>query len=343
MHSKHTPFYSLDEFISSDQSPFCPKIFDARSGDIPPEGFNAVLLCIDGTEHSNLDWKDAISLARNYVQQGLRLFWQIDLGLFSRLRAPLSDRTQYLALGLALRHFGDHIWKEFQTHTLGLSLYRGPLDFSKSLTWNSENETNFQEWLKTGQGVNREEERHLLTLYSRDAALDYLELLMQHLPSDLTVCVITDSADIQDPLLLAQLLTKERFDKFHRFINASSDIGFGFLGEELHSSMRIEEVNLGICLPTIAQCDRFNMQRLRKAMQQIMDYGLPFRIVPEMTLTNEWNGLEQLVVLTDSVSVQGLRKLRGFCAAGGTVVTLGEPIGLPQEIPFSELTGSAAG
>ncbi len=64
--------------------------------------------------------------------------------------------------------------------------------------------------------------------------------------------------------------------------------------------------------------------------------GIDYRIIPETYLTTEWHGLDYLIVDPDSLSSQGFRKLQGFCAAGGTIVSLGKIMGLPYEILFDE-------
>ena len=46
----------------------------------------------------------------------------------------------------------------------------------------------------------------------------------------------------------------------------------------------------------------------------------PARVVQEAYLADQWEGLDRLLVLTDSLSTQGKRMLKGFEAAGGEVV-----------------------
>jgi len=45
----------------------------------------------------------------------------------------------------------------------------------------------------------------------------------------------------------------------------------------------------------------------------------PVRVVFESQLSEQWTGLDRLLVLSDSLSTQGNRMLKGFQATGGEV------------------------
>jgi hypothetical protein len=75
---------------------------------------------------------------------------------------------------------------------------------------------------------------------------------------------------------------------------------------------------------------------LGEAIAHLTQAQTPFRIVPEYYLINQWDGLDSLIVLSSTINAQAKRKLQGFCAAGGTILTLGELLDLPHEIPFAD-------
>lgn len=54
----------------------------------------------------------------------------------------------------------------------------------------------------------------------------------------------------------------------------------------------------------------------------------PFRVIAEHRLTEEWHGVEKLIVFSEGVSLQGLRKLRGFLAAQGNIEVIGKELAL---------------
>lgn len=301
---KEKPFIFLDDIapMECEQSWQYPEIFDLSNDRLSiPSGFNSVSIHLDGRANASLDWDKAHQLARHYISQGFRLFWDLDLGLFQGLCEPLSDQTQYLTLGLSLKHFRDTLWKEFREHTIGLSLYRGSTTLhGKQFDW--------------------------------EEAVDYIHHLAGQLPGELPVCVCFDTQEACDPFRFAQLISKERFDRLHRCITehllpaqAFTKQPAGYLSEhkqELHAAPSL----LGICLPMHAKCLPEYAQTLQNVVRQLMDDSKPFRFVCEAALTTEWDGLEMLLVVPQTVTSQGIRKLRGFCAAGGTVLTLG-PVG----------------
>ncbi len=47
---------------------------------------------------------------------------------------------------------------------------------------------------------------------------------------------------------------------------------------------------------------------------------VPYKVIPEHLLTQEWEGIDELYVPQNGVSAQGRRKISGFIAAGGTIV-----------------------
>lgn len=313
-----------------------PLIYDAQNDAV--EGFNTVLIKLDARTNSSLDWRKACERARYEIACGFKVFWELDLGLFDQLPMPLSDQTQYLALQLSFKHFRETIWPEFEPHTVGASLYRGDLDFSRGFAWDHvEQQENYTEWKK--KFSEKMPDDYLRKLFCREVSLEYIQLLVRQLPGELITCVLLDAASIQDPLLLGELLAKERYGHLHRAVaemclpeTALSMDPKGFLGSYILTSERINSISFGICLPENLSGE--SQAAFTKTIDHLQKFKLPFRFVSETTLTAEWNGLDALFV--DNVSAAGRRRLQGFCAAGGTVVALGHPLGLVQEISFSD-------
>lgn len=320
------PYYFLDEI----------------SDDIPIIGMgNAAKITLDGHADASLDWRTAIESAKKYTNEGYRLFWELNLGLFDGLSAPLFDQTQFMTLGLSIQHFRNTIWKEFHQYSIGISLYQGSIDFSKQFKWDSHQIKELQEWLQerflTTDLFNFETQlsvanfngitpellqqnrigRGLFSLYCCDAAVDYLNLFAGQLPGELPVCVCLDTREISDPLLLAQLLSKERFDRLHRAITEGVLPIRSLTASPVHPFSN--DVKIGFCLPNQIHCKPSLIESLKGTLDSLLSRKIPFRIIPESTLTVEWDGLDEILFSSKMVSQQGMRKLRGFAAAGGTV------------------------
>lgn len=367
-----THYTLVDEYLSNDPDavPFYPYIFDKQNSEISPE-FNAIRILLDGRSDGCLNWKEARVAALNGVGKGLKLFWEINLGLFDHLHAPLDDRTQYLALGLSLEHFRDTLWKEFQAYSIGLCVYRGPADFSLHFPWNSQQEQSLQEWLKghfydiaslseelsipvksfyhlSQQELKKTSAgRRLLQIFCRDAALEFLNLLVQRLPDALPLFVLLDTNSIDTPYMAAQLINRDGFGRLNRGVTegvmpalAITGRNFGCVSQTNICSQKQSKypVNsiLGVCVSPKSPLSARHDGQWELAFGHVMQRKIPFRVIPEDALTAEWDGLDYILVMSYSISQQGIRKLRGFCAAGGTVIYLGESIGLPQEVSFIE-------
>lgn len=92
----------------------------------------------------------------------------------------------------------------------------------------------------------------------------------------------------------AQLMSKERFLHLHLSL------------EDLRSPS-------GILLPSDEYCTSEVLEKLEKLLE------MSARIIPEKRLNEMWDGLDQLYVIEEALSLQGKRHVKGFIAAGGEV------------------------
>lgn len=347
-------------FFYRDNAPFAPRILD-RYASIPdePSEYNVATVRLDGQMSADLDWKNIKRQADEIAQKGFLIYWDIYLGIFQN---PLNDKTQFLSLSLALEHFKDNLWKDFRKSTFGVSLYRGEADFSAQFQWNEEQTINFKEWIKEQFGhISRlkertgteaesfdhllpgnlqktEEGKRLISLFCRNAVSEYLHLLAARLPDEIFQFLLLDASKINDPLNEAQLLSRTCFDRFHLAVHKNSlpHQGLVWNADHLLMSDQIAAMQVGFCLPPTENEVLANRSELNEALQKLLHHKARFKIIPEETLITEWDGLEWIIAVSNSLGPQGKRKLQGFCAAGGTCITIGSLIGLPQEIPFDE-------
>lgn len=284
-------------------------------------------VALDGHVKADLDWKEAKEKARSFVEQGFRLFWELNLGLFSDLAMPLKNQAQYLSLGISLEHFRETIWKEFETHSIGVCYYRGSADFSEQIRWDAEQDELFRRWLKEvfpdDEGTFRKNPLWR-SLYCRDVAADYLSLLSSQLSDHIPSYLLLDISKVESPLLQAQLVTQDRFDRFHLAIKGCRWPFHGMVWrEDIIESPRFEqEAKIGICLPPFNLYNPLYYEGLESAMKSLLEKGTPFRVIPESMLVTEWDGLDEILYVPAGLTQQGKRQLQGFCAAGGAIVSL---------------------
>ena len=304
-------------------------------------------IILDGTLRASLDWTSARQEAIDRLAKGDKLLWQMNLGLFTQLEKPLENQMQFQALQISLEHFRDSLWSEFKEDTEGLILYSGALDFSLNFPWNEDLIKNFQGWLQdrfqnisifnaeTGMSVDSFDElspfpssspmlSSLVKLFCRDTIAGYLNMLVSHLPDALNLYILLR---VDAPLLILQFFqcsSQERFQRFHMVLEGDCRYSV-----DHHST-------IGVCLPGADRVRPSELKALSKALERMLAVKKSFRIIPEMFLINQWDGLDYLIYSSKALSAQGIRKLQGFCAAGGVPVAVDDISSLPNEIPFSE-------
>lgn len=357
---------SLEE-EEEELNPFPVLIFDADyCGEPVPSGFDAVRIPLDGKIKADLSWKREREAAKIYLKEGLKIFWDMDLGLPNALIHPLGNRTQFLSLTLSLEHFCKTLRCEFRKETIGLCLFRGSLDFSQKYPWDEEQMANLQGWIqqfdpnaelsvketsKTLEPLeNSEIGRTLLKYFCRDAVSEYLSLLTAAIPDSLLLFLMFDATCIEDPFTKIQLLNREYFSRFNLAVKQPLDKVFGneiawegnlqergMISREIKNDRINERPKLALCLPSGPLYHPSMTEPLNHAVTILQKHNLPFRVIPEGEFTMEWNELDELIVDTQFVTTPFRRKLQGFCAAGGKVIFLGKSLGLADEIPFRTL------
>jgi hypothetical protein len=331
--------FFLDELSQIDGTPIFPKVYTLKNPTSAiPEGFDTVSIYCNGRTDSTLDWREQKLLAKKYVESGLQVFWELDLGLFTHLKAPLLDQTQFYSLGLSLKHFRETLWTEFRDQTVGVSLYKGTFAYEDYWVWDQKQTESLQVWLQdvfldvlmfqketkvqisewaeaTPALLNSSAEgKKLLQIFCRNSAVEYVEMLAEQLPADLAICMLFEEGRVLDPLLQARMFAKDRFERIIR-VDVSGKINVRLYDEK---------ASVGICLPPMNCNKPSQYEGLEDSIKWLEEHRMAFRFVSEPYLTTDWHRLDYLLVVSNGITPLTMRKLRGFCAAGGLVVVVGE-------------------
>jgi hypothetical protein len=122
---------------------------------------------------------------------------------------------------------------------------------------------------------------------------DLLHRLASFLPDEaIPYCLVEHSSF--GKARTAQLLSKNRFC-------------------HLHLSLEENKAAKGILLPSDEACTPTILEKLEILMEKVG----PHRMIPETRFNEMWDGLDEIYVIQEAVSVQGERHLKGFIAAGG--------------------------
>lgn len=338
-----------DELIPEQKFP--KKIYEGNLEKNVPADFDAVTIYLEGGVRSPLNWKNQREQALKAVENGFSIMWDFDLGLIDHLPLPLANEGQFLSLTLAFEHFRDTLWSEFKSETVGVSLFRGSADFTRWFPWDKQQEENLQVWLLEAglkamdlkELSGSEAGRQVLRLYCRDVVIEYLAMLAARLPDRLLPYLFLDIEGVNLSVLdEMQLLNPERFEYFNLAIKGNKipiqAIGWrkptsqGYSGVKGESLPSESLVTVGVCIPPMYRHHPRYFEGLEDGVKLLQENKISFKLIAESHLTLEWDGLDYLLYCPAGLTDQGKRRLQGFCAAGGTAISVGELIALPHEI-----------
>ncbi len=340
------------------------------------DGFNAVSINLDARLDSNLKWQKQLDKAIDYHKKGYNVLWELNFGLFKELHLPLSDTSQYRSLNIAVDHFFDYILKDLSVATIGVSIYKGPLDFSHNWSWEMDQVLNFRGWLtdhfkdhhalinQTGfqcdsllsidpvELYKNKNGRNLVRFYCMRAAVDYFTLLSTRFETDLLPFVLLDTTMIDSPTHIFQLLDHEDFEFIQIALKkapfeSSQAIAWeskpfvnGYIGKDYKAYQRPEiECKVGIVIPSQLLFDAKEIDVYDKVIKEIESHE-SVKLISERNITIDWQGLEKLIAI--DVEPDSKRKLEGFIAAGGQVVTKTK-LGLSEEFSLTNYLNSLEG
>lgn len=265
---------------------------------------------LDGKCSSKLDW--------TLPESTKPILWTLDLGLFKRLIQPLDNETQFRCLQLSLDHFKGSVWPKYANRTLGVSIYSDTVLFDEL---EDDEPDHLAEWMKNNQIKTLTP--NLRSLYRRDVCSHFLNKLVENVPDDISLHIVLDAVGITDLSLLAQLTNRSCFKRFVvNLINCSD--------------LNAPDATFGVCLPSPEHLEQHAYAGLDQALKLLIYHCQRVRIIPESMLTAEWDGLDYMIYCPEGISKEGLRKLRGFAAAGGTILSLGATSNLPNEQSFND-------
>ena len=246
---------------------------------------------------------DSLGWAYGDVPSGIEgngILWELDLGL-SQPQFPLDDPLRFEALALAADLFTRELWPRQQKESAGVILYRGPLDVTERFLWTQKQEENWHEWVRHYPQGSQRWNAHLRRLFALESYIAYFQLFAHRLPDELPIFLFFQSEPQITAAYRAHLLSKER------------------MGHFLH--LAVEEVGtVAICVPEEALCQESVLDQIDRLYVELQETKGPIRFVSEAFLTEEWDGLDEIYVMSAAVSPRGRRKLMGFQATGARVV-----------------------
>lgn len=290
--SDHSHFYLDDQ-------PFIPKIFDGPEFD-KERGFNISIVKLDATLGSVLDWN--VPVSENFV------IYELDFGL-NNPQFSMVDPMPLATFKQAVDHFSENIVCE---KTLGAILYRGEANFAKSIPCKELFEGPHDEPLQEG-------------MFAADLLSDYLHTLAAKLPDNVAPFALMDATHLTNAET-ALFLSKQRYTHINLGIKGNTVPLWGFSWETGvstsgyigHSSFfeLADIAEIGLLFP---QDKKITPELLRQIEGLLSEF--PIRVIPEVMMPENWDGLNGLIAFKDGLTDFGKRVLDGFEATGGRVYT----------------------
>lgn len=234
-----------------------------------------------------------------------KVIWEIDLG-FANIPLSIEDSFVFQAHFSALEYFASTIFLLYKDKSAGVILYRGDDHFEERFEKGDLFFIRFEEWQKDLKYL--EPHPFYLRLFAAGVLGEYLHRLVSCLPEDLPIYIEVDPLD-SSPAQQAILLSPLRFE--HMVIIAS--------GQEAN-----EKAFTGVVVPLDTYISEETLKQLEGVYGYLNENSIPYKMLSEAFLTEEWNELSYLILLQGKVSPMGLRKLKGFIAAGGKVFSYPE-------------------
>jgi hypothetical protein len=315
-----------------DGQPFVPVI---QEHPLPlQEGSNIACLRLPARLHDHLNWTQEKELALQIAASGKSLLWQLDLGLSSFKFTP-EDSTAFFSFSLAIEEFAASLFPEFHKQTFGIALYQGPSPSEKNFP-HSAWDPSFLDWSKELDWDPLDSYQ----LYCIQMLSEYLHRLISFLPDSVLPFALVDVASMSSVGKIVAFFSKDRFEHVQLALKGATfpfsgicwsdgQQGQGYLGnakncKDFHAKEHLQMVpspTVGLYLPQDKFINVALIEELDRMILKLNNYSKAFRIIPEEKLTEQWDGIDHLIVPSQAISERGKRKLLGFVAAGGSLST----------------------
>lgn len=278
-----------------------------------------------------------------------QVLWQIDTD-FWPMKAPIAEEGVFRMHKLSLEHFNKEVWRRFRKTSFGLVI--GQIEASvfalvKGFYWDLEQLEQLAGWLGDLQDSTRPTlaQKVLFFLKNQDmegfkewaknhAAIaqycmqllnQYWHYLVSSLDED---CPIFLRLEVKDADLSLQIQLLAHAGKEHIYL----------IGKGVHPSLAAlyemdgyitapqrwqTAANTAIIIPSCKYLDKLCADQLATVIEILDSNGHNYRLIDEERLTEQWAGIEEIVLISGYVSPLGMRMVRGFCASMGKVYVWG--------------------
>lgn len=294
---------------------------------------------LNATTDSDIVWRAEQEKAQEIVKTQGRILWEFEFGFTTGKGFRLQDTLQWNTHRFAVEHYTNSIWPKYKQITCGISLFQGNLDWIRHLYWDEAQKEHFESWKSAStipealsynlqSSLFNNQNRDIISLYAIEQLSDYLHRLNAYLPEESVRFVSFDVEESLSIWRIAQALSKERFPYI---LTDTLDPATSSLYAEMQ-----ERASTAICLPTDTRLTPEIGKLWESLYIALKKKSISFRVISEIFIAEDWADLEEIIVLTDSLSEFGRRQLEGFSISGGKIIFYGKSLDLPNSLHWNE-------
>ena len=274
-------------------------------------------IIIDAGPKNNLKWPTLEGEIDKALEEVEELSFEVDFGL-DPMSFNFKDEITFFSLSIAVGEFIKRVCDRYLEKINSVFLYRGRGDFTHLIL---NNKIMYQEFLiwKEELFLDKPVTPHMLHLFSIQLLMRYLHQLAAALPDGFDTLVSIEGINKFRPAYKVELLSDEHFS----YITSNQEVN--------------ENASIAVVLPQIGKVD---YDELDKLLLFLNENKIEYRVIPEKLLTEKWYGVDELIVLSHTITTEGVRMLQGFNAALGSIIFAGDHIsGVKGEL-FEERFGA---
>lgn len=318
-------------------------------------GYNTVAIPVSLLPYGDLNFEEPLIKAKKAQSNGFKIIFDLDLGLFDRLKMHLESDRLFSALTLSLESFQKALLAPFASITLGVIVYKGTADFYQLLKNDYSLIESFALWVSAAYQITSDSKtletsdfgRLILTQGYFEMGIRFIEQIREPLNQQLPVFVLLDFQDITDSKTKAFLLNRERLgkvlfavknaDQYYSGIqwDGRFQSPFAFFGTKGPQIVAPSQKKYGILLPAIEKKNLMDYKEIGETIDFFIKEGLAFRMIPESYFVSEWDEVDLLFVPKE-LSQEGLRMVKGYLASQGELIALDSILEIPDATLFNE-------
>ena len=305
--------------------PFDPIILDQERGR-NFEYVNVHTITVDCSVASDLKWEAEEKKVKKILKTKKYLFWDLDFG-WHHLQIQGPFQMILSSFLTAVETFLAKLYHPYQKETFGVNFYRGSLCFPLPL-----NQEDLSDWIKMFPSLPEARAFYEMNLLS-----ECLHALAAILPHDLLSFAFFDKISFSIALLV-HLLSKEIFPHL-LIITCKKNFPLSSLFWEngfFRKHSRKEPAKVGLVIPLMQNICSHGIEQIKIVIEVLRKKKIEYRLISEAYLNESWDQLDDLILLSDLLSSQGERKVRGFIAAGGRLIVKGTSLNTRKELSWEE-------